>query len=494
MVVVTGPRGSTATTRVWFAPRVAVRAVVAVLACWLALALAGEGRAADLLIRDARIIDGSGGPVRPHQAILIRGGRIAAIGPSLDASGVQVLDVRGATVLPGLVDAHVHLAVVPGMAFRDDGPETLERLRKAHLRAYLACGVTTVLDTGISLDLAREIRGWLETGTPGPTFLTLGVGFTAPGGYLAGFHAAPARGEDVAEHLDRLAAAGVVGVKVFIEPGFGPRATWPIPSLDVRQAIVRGAAARGLPIFVHANREDAKSIALDMGARAILHAGFYDESPSDAFVERMAASGAYLVTTFAIMDAELTRFHPERLDGPLVRRTVPGDELATARAPDAGRLLARAEIGFVAPWLPGVLRDAIAGVILRESGIVSRLASAQRAVQRLAAAGVPIVIGTDAGNWDIVPYQFHGPSTIREIELLGEAGLSPATALAAATSAPARMLGLESEIGTVEIGRRGDLVIVGHDPQRSLRALRKVSWTVKEGVARTPHGWLHDPG
>jgi imidazolonepropionase-like amidohydrolase len=481
---------------VWFARAVAVRSVLVSLAWSLALALAGESRAADLLIRDARVVDWPGGPVRPHQSILIRGGRIVAIGPSADAPDVPdipVLDVRGATVLPGLVDAHVHLGVVPGSALRDDEPAVQERLRRQHLRAYLACGVTTVLDTGIALELANEIRGWLERGALGPTYLTLGVGFTAPGGYLAGFHAAPSTPEDVAAHLDRLTASGVVGVKVFIEPGFGPRATWPIPSPAVRDAIVRGAAARGLPIFVHANREAAKAIALDMGARAILHAGFYDESPSDAFVARMVASGAYLVTTFTTMDAELTRFHLDRLDDPLVRRTVPGIELTTARDPAAARLLTRAEVGFAAPWLPLFLRDGVASVMLRESGIAARLASAQRAVRRFAAAGVPIVVGTDAGNWDVMPYQFHGPSTTREIELLGNAGLPPAAALAAATSAPAHMLGLEREIGAVEVGRRADLVIVGHDPWRSLRALRKVLWTVKDGVARTPHEWLHLP-
>lgn len=144
----------------------------------------------------------------------------------------------------------------------------------------------------------------------------------------------------------------------------------------------------------------------------------------------------------------------------------------------------------MAPWLPGLLRDAVATVMLRESGIADRLASAQRAVRRFAAAGVPIVIGTDAGNWDVMPYQFHGPSTTHEIELLGEAGLTPAAALAAATSTPAHMLGLESEIEAVEVGRRADLVVVGHDPQRSPRALRKVRWTVKDGVARTPREWL----
>lgn len=78
----------------------------------------------------------------------------------------------------------------------------------------------------------------------------------------------------------------------------------------------------------------------------------------------------------------------------------------------------------------------------------------------------------------------------REIELLGGAGLTPAEAITAATRTPARMLGLEAEIGTVEVGKRADLLIVDGDPLADPRALRKVRWTVRDGVARTPAGWM----
>jgi imidazolonepropionase-like amidohydrolase len=79
---------------------------------------------------------------------------------------------------------------------------------------------------------------------------------------------------------------------------------------------------------------------------------------------------------------------------------------------------------------------------------------------------------------------------VREIELLGDAGFSPSGAIEAATRTPARMLGLETEIGTVEPGKRADLLIVGGDPLEDLRALRKVLWTVKDGVAHTPAEWM----
>ena len=105
-------------------------------------------------------------------------------------------------------------------------------------------------------------------------------------------------------------------------------------------------------------------------------------------------------------------------------------------------------------------------------------------------AGARIIVGSDAGNWSVVPWQFHGPSTHREIELLVEAGWSPEEALEAATRLPAEMLGMEAEIGTLEVGKRADLLLVHGDPLTDPRALREIAWVVKDGVARTPAQWM----
>ena len=446
--------------------------------------------AADLLIRDARVFDGTGAAPRPHMSIVVRDGVITAIGADLSAPDVPILDIEGATVLPGLIDAHVHVSVSPGSAQRSDAPALQQQLLRQHLRSYLACGVTTVLDTGIGPDTAREIQGWLAAGKLGPRFLTLGPGFTTPGGYLSEIGGGIATAADVEARFAVLESIGAVGAKVFIERGFGPRAVWPIHSPEIRAAIVRGAAKRKLPVYVHANREEDKAIALDMGAHAIVHTGYYTSQPSDAFVQRMVQSGAYLMTTFSIMDADLIRFHPERLDDPLVRLTVPAIELATARDAGAARYLTRAEVGMAAPWMPGLLRDAAAWWFLSESATAGNLRSCQQAARRFAAAGVPIVVGSDSGNWPIVPYQFHGPTSVREIELLGEAGFTPAEALAAATRVPAVMLGIEHEVGTIEVGKRADLISLRGDPLQDLRVLRHLEWIVKDGVARTPAQWM----
>src|SRR5262245_38388571 len=100
----------------------------------------------DLLVRHARLFDGTDGPVREDTDVLVRGGRIVAIAPAIAADDAPVLEVAGASVLPGLIDAHAHFTWAPGASFRGDTTDTAHALNRAHLRGQLACGVTTVLD------------------------------------------------------------------------------------------------------------------------------------------------------------------------------------------------------------------------------------------------------------------------------------------------------------------------------------------------------------
>ena len=100
-------------------------------------------------------------------------------------------------------------------------------------------------------------------------------------------------------------------------------------------------------------------------------------------------------------------------------------------------------------------------------------------------------MGTDAPSpWPAAIYHFHGPQTLREIVLLGEAGLTPMAAIMAATRVPAEMVGLAGEIGTVAVGKRADLIVVRDDPLADLNALRTIAWTVRDGVAHTPEEWM----
>jgi len=283
-----------------------------------------------------------------------------------------------------------------------------------------------------------------------------------------------------------------VGVKIALEDGFGPfGGPRPFPP-DILAAVVEGARRRGLPLYVHARTESTQRAALDIGAHAIMHAALDMAAPqelSDAFIERLGKSGAYQLTTLSLIDTFPAVYDVSRVDDPHVRLVVPEIELATAHAPDAVRHFYVGVIGWAAPWTFEFTRPWIARFALSRDRLLHALRIGQRNLQREHRAGVPIVVGTDTPSpWPDAVYHFHGPQVAREMELVSEAGLSPVETIAAATSSPAKMLGLDSEIGTLAVGKRADLV--AGDASQDLRALRAVRWTIRGGVAHTPEEWM----
>lgn len=474
-------------------PRTALSAAILAAFC-LVLGSSIAAHARDLVIRNARLFDGTGAPTRDGLSILVREGRIAAIAPDISAPDLPVLDVQGSTVIPGLMNMHVHFHFAPGQAQRGDSQEMLRELNRKHLPAYLASGVTTVLDAATHISVAGEIRKLLDEGVPGPTVLTLGPAFTSPGGYAETDYRGVATVDEVEERLDVAESLGAVGIKVMVEQGLTPLgSSWPIHSAEILDAIVSGAKRRNLPIYVHATSEDEYRIAADMGAHAIMHAPLSflrGGKLSDSLIEALSEAGTYVVTTLSLMDAATTGNHPERLNDPLVQLTVPATEMATARDPEADRFAARSAIGYGPQWIPRSLIGVIARLVWSERMILATLRRTQDMIRDLHEAGVPIVVGTDTPGTPYFQYNFHGPTILREIELVAAAGLSPEEALAAATRIPAEMVGLCDELGTVEIGKKADMLILEGDPLEDLGALRSIRWTIKDGVARSPEGWM----
>ena len=454
-------------------------------------ALQGPAAAGDLLIRNARVVDGTGAAPREGSSILVRGGRISAMGPALEAPGAEILDASGLSALPGLVDSHVHFVAAPGSAQRGDSDETISALNERHLRAYLACGVTTVLDAGAYPEVVRDIRARLAGGTPGPRYLTTGPYVRPPGGYGHTRFGEEVDAAAVEAKLDLIQSLGAAGVKIGLDPGvaaFSPEA---------RDALVAGVRRRALPLYVHAQSEATQAEALDLGAHALMHLAM--EIPallrgpdlSDDFVLRLAQSGVYQLTTLSLFETFPSSYPRERLDDPVAALVVPELELATARAPDVADRFAVEVFAWVAPWTLEAIRPALGRVFLARGRVLGAVQQGQRNLLRLARAGVPIVAATDAPSpWPAAVFHFHGVQMARELELMGEAGLTPEEVLAAATRTPARMLGLEAEIGSLEVGKRADLVLVRGNPLRDLAALREVAWTVRDGVAKTPAEWM----
>lgn len=450
---------------------------------------ADEDQSAKLLIEHARLIDGSGGPPAENISILISAGTIVRIGHQIVAPEAKKLDASGLTVLPGIVDSHVHVSSVPGSGFRDDSREVLEALQRHHLSAYLACGVTTVLDTAIPVDEARKIQAWLQSGHPGPRLLVLSPTFTSPLGYLSndrlgpGLFFSPVSSiAEVEQRFRQSEELDAAGVKVVLESGFG-FGELPIHSDQIREAIRQEASRRDLPLYVHSTAESDQHVAIEMGAHAHVHGATFG---SDDVVKRLEQT-SHLITTLSIQDAWTIAKDPSRLDQPLYQSTVPLIELETARSADAWMNLSKR---FASMVLPDTATEHQIADFAKAGDPSDTLSRWLANVGKLRAAGATIVMGSDSGNWPIMPHMFHGPTSIREIELLGMAGLSRMEAIRAATSVPAAMLGLDGEIGSVAVGRRADLIIVAEDPLEDLRALRSIQWTIKDGVAKSPTEWL----
>lgn len=455
------------------------------------LLLPGLALAADLLLTGGRVWDGTGSA--PFAAdVLVQDDRIVAIGLDLAVpEGATVLDASGATVMPGLIDAHVHLSMDPGAAWRSDDAETHQALLEHHLRAFLACGVTTILDPAILPDELVRVRDTLAGGAPGPRYLTLGTPFSPPDGYVAnvieGFPSV-ATTADVERQLDLVASQDVVGIKVTVERGM-LFDRWPLFSPELLTGIRTGAAARGLPIYVHAYDSEAQRIAIDdLGAYATVHPLDRPDAEAVAAAKR---AGLYEMSTIMPAEAFRTPWMPERLEDPWLARYVPAAELASARDPAVVRSFERAAMTTLAPRMP--FKDRAARSWFARRIAEKKTQQADAALRALRDAGVPIVMGSDSGNWPIIPFLFHGTSSIQELEMLVQAGFTPTEALLTATRNATQMLRMEAEIGAVAEGRRADLIVVEGDPTLDLSTLRTLRWVIRDGTARSPEQWMAAP-
>jgi imidazolonepropionase-like amidohydrolase len=386
------------------------------------------------LVRGARIFDGS--RMIEDGSVLVIRGRIAAVGRVGAPRGVPVVDGRGKTLLPGLVDAHVH---------------TLEGTRRDALRF----GVTTELemfgDPG-ELPEARRQRRSLHR-TEAADLWSAGIGVTVPGGHprVPGWEfprltpdADP--GRFVADRIRE----GSDFIKFIVEDGgrFGGPA---LPTLTPRQvrAVVAAAHQRGRIAVGHAESLENARITVAAGADGVAHV-FVDAEADSAFVRAIRGHGAFVVPTFSVFDCGMG-----------------ADDLL--RDPRVRPYLSAAQIGFLQRRNPRC----------RPSFL--QIGSAN--VRRLHDAGVPIVAGTDAG----VNATAAGASMLAELVHLVRAGLTAQQALAAATALPARHFGL-ADRGRIAPGLRADLLLVRGDPGKDITAVRDIAAIWKNGyrVGRTP--------
>lgn len=389
--------------------------------------------AAATLIRNVRVFDG--GKTWPRASVLVRAGRIEAIAETLSVpSDAEVVDGRGKTLLPGLIDAHVH----------SWGDARREALR---------FGVTTELDMFTDhrqLAAARRERAALA-----PTQLadlwSAGTLATAAGGHgtqyglsiptLSGPDSAPA-------WVAARQAEGSDYIKLVREDLHVYSGEQTLPSLDAATAaaLINAAHAAGLRALVHASAQEAARESLRDGADGLVHV-FQDQPADPELVALAKQRQAFVVPTLTVVAG----FSGER----------------TTLADDPR----------ITPFLSAGQRQSLIGGLRLGSGQQALIANARESVRRLHIAGVVILAGTDAPN----PNTAHGAALHEELAQLVRAGLSPTEALAAATSRPAKAFGLDDR-GRIAAGLRADLVLVDGDPTADITRTRAIAAIWKNGA------------
>ncbi len=415
------------------------------------------------------LIDGYGGPPLQNAVVLIRGNLIETVG-TVDTVQIppnaRVISAEGKTILPGLMDMHVHLIIL-GHAdyahwFRTYRGQWLDRIMPIAAQQLLMAGVTTVRDVGAELHAILEFKRRVERGeVPGPRLFVSGpflqVDETIPPEQRE-FRWGVKSVADARAKVRQLARAGVDLIKLIDQDRM---------DFAVVQAIVDEAHRHGLHVAAHAHREDEILVGLRAGVDCFEHTGLATEPRyPDAVIraiERRNASLYWVPTIEGLYLYELTERFPERLDDPRLAETTPRDIFLDIR--NSLRNISQMEY-FVL--------------------VKRRIPTLKTKFHQLWKAGVTLLIGTDSG----IPLNFHFDSTWRELDTWGRLGMDPMDVIRAATFWPARLL-QRDDLGVIAPGKKADVIVVDGNPLEDLRELRHVVTVIKDGVVYVHEGkWV----
>src|SRR5580700_9127395 len=404
-------------------------------------------RASTIAIVGGTLIDGTGAAPVADAAVVIRKGRIVAAGPRVKVripKHANIVDAHGKTILPGLWDMHAHFEQV------EWGP------------IYLAAGVTTVRDCGNEIEFITAVRDAITKGRGlGPRLLLAGI-VDGTGPLTIGVEGV-ATTEQARMWTDRYHAAGFQQMKIYSSV-----------KLEELKIVADEAHRLGMTVTGHVPEGLNAYQTIEAGQDQINHIEFiadimHSPYPSEmSRIEKMKATANLdLDSTDAQKALLFLKEHHTVVDP-----TIALFEFFTA---STAKPAASIEPGVVkvAPELQAILADV--GPPSPNADIDEKVFAKELAViGALHKAGVPIVAGTD----QTVP----GHSLHREIELYVQAGFTPMEAIQAATIVPARVMGLDKELDTVEAGKRADVMILAANPLESIHNIRKVEFVITNGT------------
>jgi imidazolonepropionase-like amidohydrolase len=429
----------------------------------------------ELVLTHVSVIDSTANSARPDQSVVIANGRIAAIGPSArikPPKGAHVIEAQGKFLIPGLWDMHVHIA-----GLNADPAWSKQVL----LPLLLTNGVTGVRDMGGDLDTLLAWKREIEAGT------MVGPHIVACGPFLVGTGKKTAEQYPVA-NVDEARAAvrdlkrrGAEFVKIIS-----------VPSKEVFFAIADEARKQGIPLAGHLPFQVSAQEASNAGMRSIEHLLYsafslsfsskenelrsrlvaaeeqgdsvewehiahesdatYDKEKAAKLFESLKKNGTWVTPTLASLDITA---HPEEwsADDP--------------------------QLAFVPPSLAKQWRDSLQDGEMKERAawLARQAANDWRLTCELKKAGISLLVGSDS----LDPFVFPGESLHRELTELVRAGLTPTEALRSATSGAATFLGRERDLGTVEVGKIADLVLLEGSPLENIANTQRINAVVRAG-------------
>lgn len=396
-----------------------------------------------LVLRGDMLIDGTGAPPVRDAAVVVQGGIIVGVGQertvSVPEGPLEVMDLRGRTILPGLIDAHVHLVFSAGEDPRldllaEDDDQLFDRA-VANAQGALCAGFTLLRDCGGRGTVTQQVRDAIASGrVVGPRILSGGVAITTPMGHLHFMGMGVAGVEEVTEAVRGQLARGVDFIKVMasggnMTPGSDHRLAQ--YSEEELRALVEQAHDQGKVVAAHVHSAEAIRRAFEAGIDTFEHCSWVGQDGGDgydgALVKRMARKG--VVASPAV--GNTYRQTPEEL------------------SPDPARQAFYREF-----------RKNRFGV-----------------ARRMHEAGVRLIFGTDAGT-----RRTRFQETALSFPIFVEHfGLTPLEAIVAATGQSAEVLGVAGDLGTLQVGKKADLVVVDGDPVVDLSALCRVHMVFRQG-------------
>ena len=473
----------------------------------LGVALSMPATARDLWIDNVTVVSPERAQPVTVSTVRIHDGRIAELAHRVlkgTRDPADVIDGSGLYLSPGLIDSHVHLFEIPGMLPEQEKahPEIARAAREQFPKSYLYFGFTTLVDL---ISTAQGIAAWNAHPIHPDTYFCGGA--PVLDGYPMNFVPKPIRyefmpyylvepgheadvpaGTDPAAHtpsvvVARMKADGAICVKTFFERGFGAVHDLPVPQPATIRALVQAAHGADLPVLMHANSSEAQTFALATGVDILAHGLWnWQNAPSGAelnpdvtkILQGVLDSRRGWQPTIQVLYGERNLFNGAFLSDPMLAKAVPLPLIEWYKSPEGqwfhDRMAKMRGAESIAHW-----RDIDDVAIARVNSAVAFLAKHD----------ARLLFGSDTPSDET----FANPPGLNgwfEIHRLQDAGMTPAQIFKAATLSNAEALHLNAQIGSVEVGKRANLLLLREDPSKTVRAYDRIVKVILRGQVLDP--------